>query len=330
MQRDLRIDLLRFLGLSLIFLAHVQAPYTLIQVRTFDVPMMLFISGLTMAGKEIDNIGFYLWRRTKRLIIPVWLFLAVYLTSFYFFQFKILPKQYLTFEMIYRSFLLLDRSIGYVWIIRVFLLVMFITPLLLKILKKNQSNSFFCVLIGIFLFVDYILIVFVNCLPDSFAKEFIDSTLVYLFAYSVPFLIGCKMKDLSTLNPITIFLMLLFSLLMIHNIMIHKNPFAFSELYKSPPHPYYIVYGSLVASSLWVANRYWVDLCKLKLPIFIGQNTIWLYLWHMPFALFATVFMHVWYIKYLFVYSAALFVFSIQYTVVKKINLKFFSTYFLG
>lgn len=41
-QRDLYIDFLRFIGISLIILAHVEAPSGITQFRSFDVPLMVF------------------------------------------------------------------------------------------------------------------------------------------------------------------------------------------------------------------------------------------------------------------------------------------------
>ena len=38
-QRDLYIDFLRFIGISLIILAHVEAPSGITQFRSFDVPV---------------------------------------------------------------------------------------------------------------------------------------------------------------------------------------------------------------------------------------------------------------------------------------------------
>lgn len=46
-QRDLHIDFLRFIGISLIILAHVEAPSGITQFRCFDVPLMVFVSGLS-------------------------------------------------------------------------------------------------------------------------------------------------------------------------------------------------------------------------------------------------------------------------------------------
>lgn len=138
--RDLYIDFLRFLGLSLIILAHINPPMVLFQFRCFDVPLMLFVSGLTISSSCSCKYVNYVTKRTMRLIIPVWIFLAAYLPALYFVQFRFLPKQYLTGEMIVRSFLLLDNSIGYVWIIRVFLIVMLVTPFVQKFNERIKNS----------------------------------------------------------------------------------------------------------------------------------------------------------------------------------------------
>ena len=137
--RDLYIDFLRFLGLSLIILAHINPPMELFQFRCFDVPLMLFVSGLTVSSGNPCSYVDYVTKRTMRLILPVWIFLAAYLPILYFVQFRFLPEQYLTGEMIVRSFLLLDNSIGYVWIIRVFLIVMLVTPFVQKFNERIKN-----------------------------------------------------------------------------------------------------------------------------------------------------------------------------------------------
>ena len=61
MNRDISIDLLRFVGLSCIIFAHIDAPFVLNQLRCFDVPLMLFVSGLTCSGRSIpDYFGYML------------------------------------------------------------------------------------------------------------------------------------------------------------------------------------------------------------------------------------------------------------------------------
>lgn len=71
--RDPYIDFLRFLGLALIILVHVNCPNLIKQIRCFDVPLMVFVSGLSCSYKSGDFWG-YLLKRTKRLIIPTWIF----------------------------------------------------------------------------------------------------------------------------------------------------------------------------------------------------------------------------------------------------------------
>lgn len=44
-KRYIYIDYLKVLGLLLVILAHVNCPSPLMQVRSFDVPLLVFVSG---------------------------------------------------------------------------------------------------------------------------------------------------------------------------------------------------------------------------------------------------------------------------------------------
>ena len=46
MQRDLYIDFLRAFGLLMLVVAHTNAPSWIFAFRTFDVPLMVFVSAL--------------------------------------------------------------------------------------------------------------------------------------------------------------------------------------------------------------------------------------------------------------------------------------------
>ena len=330
--RDLRIDFLRFLGLSLVILAHIQAPFTLTQIRSFDVPLMVFVSGLTASGKSISNYWQYIWKRTKRLVVPVWLFLALYLTVFSILQRFVLPEPYLTDRMVLRSFLLLDESIGYVWIIRVFLLVMLITPLVVQVSVKVKSDFVYCTIIMVLLFLDQFFVHLSAHLNSRLAAEVIEDYIVYGVAYIVPFSLGVRLKDVSKKSMILYgcFLLFVFILLCLNSLKTGHNPVGISAEYKFPPRPYFIVYGSLISVLLWTTKKWWGRITNNRITSFIGQNTIWIYLWHIPFALFATVFMHNWFFKYVFVFGLAFLFFWVQYKVVKKINNSFLSRYLLG
>lgn len=85
--RNNAIDFLRFLGLSLIICIHISPPYLISQVRAFDVCLMVFVSGLAASERNIKNYWKYIWKRTKRLVIPVWIFLTGYFGFLFLLQF---------------------------------------------------------------------------------------------------------------------------------------------------------------------------------------------------------------------------------------------------
>ena len=332
MERDLRIDFLRFVGLSLVILAHVQAPFTLTQIRSFDVPLIVFVSGLTSSSKIISNYWQYVWKRTKRLVIPVWFFLTVYLTTFYFLQGFLLSEKYLTGTMILRSFLLLDHSIGYVWIIRVFLLVMFITPFVMRLSATIKTDTNYIIILILTLLLNQILFQLFSVIEEKVIQNFLTDTILYGVAYSIPFALGVRLRSYIGKNVLTyiISFVVVFLLLMINCKMAGNNPIGVSQGYKFPPRPYFIIYGSLVSIILWSTRDLWGILSKGHFVSFVGQNTLWIYLWHMPFALFATVFINNWVISYFFVYLIALLSFRIQYLIVKKLNKPLLNKYLLG
>lgn len=273
MNRDLRIDFLRFLGLSLVILAHVQAPFVLTQIRSFDVPLMVFVSGLTASGKEIPNYWQYVLKRTKRLIIPVWIFLAVYLSAFYFLQFCILPEQYLTGRMIARSFLLLDESIGYVWIIRVFLLVMLVTPIVVKVPEKIKSEALYIIILISIVLLNQVAFQLSTIMENgAFRNAFID-VIIYGIAYTFPFAVGVRLKESNrkTFVIYVAFLLCFFSLLCVNCTLEGNNPLGVSSGYKFPPRPYFIIYGSLISVILWATKNGGGNCLKIVLLLLSGR-----------------------------------------------------------
>ena len=138
------IDYLKLIGLLFIILAHVcNNPY-IMQLRNFDVPLMVIISGFLACGsykrsmEKDKSILKYYWKRITRLLIPTWLFL-----TFYFILMKMVYINEVypyDFSKILRSYLLID-GIGYVWVIRVYLMCSFITPLILYLNDKIKNNK---------------------------------------------------------------------------------------------------------------------------------------------------------------------------------------------
>lgn len=286
--RDNSIDILRALGLLLIFISHAQPESnTILQLRCFDVPMMVFISGLVSSGKNIIDYKQFILKRSIRLIAPVWIFLSFYFLVLGMFQiFDIIPT-YLTYEKIIESYLLLD-GIGYVWIIRVFLLIMFVTPYLCRI--AEFKNSLFYISILVCLLSTDFLILLISDTNIPAIKFVVNNYLTYILGYSALFILGIKLRFMKGKNALymILFIFLLFFCVLMFYLYWHGLPVIITPIYKFPPRTYYLVYGIFLSMVLWLTRQYWIYIFDLKLFRFIGRNTIWIYLWHMPFVLLST------------------------------------------
>lgn len=66
--RDKRIDILRGVAILFIILAHISPPNNLLQLRTFDVPLITMLLGMSfsLSTKE-EKYRVYLFKRFKRL-----------------------------------------------------------------------------------------------------------------------------------------------------------------------------------------------------------------------------------------------------------------------
>ena len=64
--------------ISMFFLAHIGPPAALFQLRSFDVPLMIFVSGLSYSGRQVVGYASFVRKRLGRLLIPLYFFLTVY------------------------------------------------------------------------------------------------------------------------------------------------------------------------------------------------------------------------------------------------------------
>lgn len=208
--RNHNIDKLRACGLALIMLAHVLPPAPILNFRCFDVPLMVFVSGLTCYKKDIPISFYYIWHRFKRLIIPVWVFLFIYFGAIICVQSWGEIDFGITSSYIIASFLF-QGDVPFLWIIRVFLLISILTPYLQLLNKKISSNILFNILI-------LSLFGFYSCL--AYNRVFMDNGFVrdyfyYSMGYGIVFLIGLRINDYKqpvklTLIPFVLFIVLFF------------------------------------------------------------------------------------------------------------------------
>ena len=146
--RECFIDYLKTFGLFCLFLAHVGAPSLIHELRGFDVPFLVFISGYlavpSLSRKSSSSA--YLMKRILRLAVPAWIFLCV------FYLCMVLVGVTPPIEEVIRSFLFQRNSglAGGVWIIWVYIACAIIS-------KAYASRRFYIVLIGVIIAYELLL-----------------------------------------------------------------------------------------------------------------------------------------------------------------------------
>lgn len=317
-QRDERIDLLRFIGLMMVMLAHVYPPAWLAQLRNFDVPLMVLVSALSFgASYKAESFGSYVWARVKRLVFPVWLFLTLLFTLEWLTGF---PQQLPSFEKILRTYELLD-GIGYVWVIRVFLLVALVAPFIWRFhLRYADNRSYFCwVLLG---YVGYEIAV-ASALPYATGdmKLLLRDWLFYLWPYALVFAVGLRVPGLSRQQGwcATAIFGLLFAGLAGYFAVQHGQWLP-SQKFKYPPQHYYLAYALFIGLLLWQLAPCILVWCRklllIRFVLFAGANSIWIYLWH----IFAVQWWHPqpWAVEYLLVCLIACVITWLQVSMVQR------------
>lgn len=325
-KRDPSIDLMRFIGLSLIVLAHIGLSRTesvLFQLRSFDVPLMIFTSGLAFSGKNTGAYLPFILKRALRLLLPVYIFVTAYMLLNPVLSEYGLVKAYSAKDIIGTYELRLNPSIGYVWIIRVFLIVMLVTPLLVLIERQIKRAWAYYLTVGAMLIVQGALVWWLKPLKLG---VLVNDWVLYLFGYSAVFMMGLRFRRAEIKEKLSVLLAALFVMVAMAFYMTseHETWIYFQKL-KYPPRIYFLMWGILASAFLWFTSKVWVKVLDNSLFTFIGRNTIWIYLWHIPFVnlvanekSFTAVFTD-WnpVYKYIFVYGAALAVYGIQYWLVQ-------------
>lgn len=337
-QRDPSIDLLRFIGLTMIILAHIglsRSTSLLFQLRSFDVPLMVFTSGLAFSGKNVGSYLPFIGKRTLRLIVPVYIFVAAYILLNPILSGWGLVENY-SAEKIAGTFMLrLNPSIGYVWIIRVFLIVMLVTPLLIK-MDKALKNDWVCLgAIAAVLAAQHLLVGWLKPMKPGW---FIQDWVLYICGYSAVFMWGLRARKASP-EASFVALLMLAAVLFFCGYGMYEEYGTLMKLQatKYPPQLYFLVWGMFISGILWFTRKWWTKVMDNRLFTFIGQNTIWIYLWHIPFVNIVVkgpfdAWHPLW--KYIFVYVAALCIYALQYKIVGMVRKRWpnnvITKYFVG
>lgn len=312
---------MRFTGILLIILAHVDPPNTLFQLRTFDVPMMVFVSGMSYycSGKTSVRIKPYILSRFKRLVLPVWVFLLVFFPVIALFH---VPgfQEILTPQTILLTFLL--SGFSYVWIIKIFLLMALLSPLLTKVANRvsNYAIAFYALL---FLAASLLLSMTPYDRLGPFLESIVRDIIIPAISYGAVFILGYKVLALNR-GQILVCLGAFLSVFIAYIIVNYLRHGGLDDIqdYKYPPTLYYIAYAVIMSLLIFLLLEY-LSIEKIHpLIAFISSNTIWIYLWHIPIVE-AFRREHVEWnfaVKYILAVSIAALLARIQIGIVKKIT----------
>lgn len=282
MIRDLRVDFLRAIGLMLIVLAHTNPPFFLFQLRNFDVPLMVLISGISFSlSYRREPFAHYIVKRVKRLVIPVWIFFTCLFVTAYLFA---LPFALPSSEIILNTYML-GQEAHYVWIIRVFLLVALISPWLYWFNQQIQCNSYYLMIIFSALALFEPLSIFISSIESRPWAQGLQNSLGYLIPYGVIFALGLRFKALNLRQLVLLDIVALLVFLgLAAYLYTQEHKFVPTQHFKYPPHIYYFSYALVATLTLWLVADWALKLCeffKIKtLVMFLARNSIWVYLWH--------------------------------------------------
>lgn len=277
-KRDISIDILKFIGLSMIILAHTAMSNNLImQIRSFDVPLMVLVSGILAVDSYKNESSYfcYLKKRISRLIIPTYIFLSIFFVVTYIFW----GLKYYPFSLVQviRTFLLID-GIGYVWIIRVYILCSMIIPILIIFNEKAEEKTYYSLLIIIYIF--YEIIYYFNILNNNIIFEYL---IFYIIPYGVIMGLGIKLKRMSKKHIMILSIVFISIFIFIAFLLNFKlSGFIKTSTMKYPPRIYYLSYAIGVSLVLYLICSLEKVKVFLENPFikFVSSSSMWIYLWH--------------------------------------------------
>lgn len=292
-QRDARVDIMRVLGTFFVMLAHVSAPAVLQKIRGFDVVMLVFISGLSFSGKKITFYGAYLWQRFKKLVLPTYGIITCLFVGAFGVCTVMGREQLFSWNTVWRSYVFAD-GIGFIWIVKVYMLIAAVSPFLYQIAKQIKSDGLFCLLIAGAYGVYHILMLLLN------GNAFLYQYVFQLFPYALIACIGMRARGNDTFRWKAL---IVATIIVITDVAVRGN-FDF-ENFKYPPQYNYLAYGLFAALLLYRLLPNYAN----KGILWFSKNSFTVYLFHIIFLLAtnfvaeskAFSFVGIWYVQFVLV-----------------------------
>lgn len=273
--RDAIVDRLRILGIFLVILAHCPIPDYVFEVRQFDVAMLVMISGmsylLSCRRHVEEKWTTYVWRRFKRLVLPVWALLTVYFVFFYF-----VFHNTFSWRFILESFALTQSGVMFVWIFRVFFTTALLNPFLRRLSDRLTINWLILLLPVFFLLNDFLFLMVTTIFPGLIGKLF-SYLISYTVGYALLSLTGMCLYRAKTMRRWILFTEFFFVWLICALLFRGGSMQAF----KNPPQLYYVSYGIWMTCALYGLGKTMIG----KIPAhsaaaFLSKQAMTIYLMH--------------------------------------------------
>lgn len=284
-QRDIALDLLRFLGILIIIMAHCRPPGWLFQLRNFGAPLLVVVSAMTYAviyARRDMEAARFLKRRILRLVVPAWLFLTILFSLIFVVTLFTQAAYPFSADEIAQSYFFLD-GIGFVWIFRIYILLALITPFALSVGRSDLRDSHYFLLLFAAYVCYEILAELIGRGVANTGFAFAAKTLLVLIPYVFLYFYGMRAGRLSTKTLITIsaISVAIFMTLCVFK-FIDAGELVTTQEFKYPPTLYYLSYAFFAVNALIVASRYISIQNKTarSIVIWLSSNSLWIYLWH--------------------------------------------------
>ena len=325
-ERLYHIDRLKVFGLLLVILAHVDLPVWISQIRSFDVPLLVFVSAyLAEKSYHSGSAGAYYKKRFLRLAVPAWIFAVV----FWIVQSIVLTPPSTADILKGLTFQRDTNMLGMLWIIWVYMICAALIPIIDRIPLKGMTQALWFVALALF----QCLCSFTT-LPDN---RFLYCTFFTVIPYGFVTWLGYyynamtdKAKNGMTWGSLALFVL---SGLILY---IKNGVFVPISDYKYPAQIYYLSYAIPIAFLLfqWLPK---LDRYKTSQAVqFISKSSLWIYLWHILVLYAVKMFIEdpkYWWLQYILVVFGAATITWVQNKLVDWLFSKFcwkFLTVFKG
>lgn len=301
--REPYIDFMRALGLILLVGVHVNAPEWYVPMRSFDVPLMVVVSAICYKSLRGGYLR-YFEKRVKRIYLPVFVFLTAFFAAS-FAAHAAVGKPDWGWSAIIGSYLLLNGpSIGYVWIMRVFLLMAICMPLLDRMMQRTGFAVYLIVVFGL-IALEQPIVIAVEAIPNKVIHFGIDEVLPYTVGYSALAVLGLRLPRLTRVQLWTVAAIAGLAIM----VFIGMNGWVFNpQAYKYPPQSLYLLYGVFASTVLWMLKPLLEKVTDNRFFEYLSRQSMWVYLWHIIPVYALTPWMEVpglWFGRYAVVLTAA-------------------------